>query len=190
MPQFPSPADAKAAIAPALRPVQPADEAVLRRIFASTRADDLACMPLTDSQKQQLLDMQFRAQDGQYRRDYAQASFDLLLVAGEVAGRLYLDRSEDAILLIDISLLPQYRGSGLGSAVLRALQDEATAGGRSIELNVMRTNRALRLYQRLGFVVTADSGVYYSMQWDCVRQPGTAAARDRTPAVEFQGAQL
>ena len=155
-----------------LRPVGADDGPLLRRIFASTR-DDLACLPLPEAQKAQLIEMQFRAQDGQFRGQYPGARFDLVLLDGAVAGRLYVDHREDEIELIDIALLPQYRQHGIGSALLRQLLGQAAAGGCRLLLQVARNNRALRLYQRAGFEIFADSGVYFSMEWNPEKRPGT-----------------
>jgi len=161
----------------ALRPVRAEDGALLRQIFAATRAAEMALMPLPEAQKQQLLEMQFRAQDAQYHAGFPDASFDLILADGVPVGRLYVDRGEDAIALIDISLLAPYRGRGIGTLLLRALQDEAAAGGRPVSLHVACDNPALRLYQRLGFAVCGDSGAYYSMKWGAAVQPGEQAPR-------------
>lgn len=157
---------------PTLRPALAEDSALLRQIFAGTRAEEMALMPLPDAQKDQLLEMQFRAQDGQYRSTYPGACFDLVLLHGAVVGRLYVDRSASHIVLIDISLLPQYRGGGVGTQLLLGLRREAGATGRPVLLQVRRGNRALRLYHALGFTITGDSGAYFSMQWEPAGQDG------------------
>jgi ribosomal protein S18 acetylase RimI-like enzyme len=113
--------------------------------------------------------MQFDAQDAWWREHYAQASFDVILVDGEPAGRLYVLRGESEIRIVDIALLPEQRGNGVGSSLLRDLLAEADAAGKSVTIHVERMNPALRLYERLGFAVAEDKGVYLFLE----RPPAT-----------------
>ena len=108
--------------------------------------------------------MQFDAQDAWWREHYAQASFDVILVDGEPAGRLYVLRGESEIRIVDIALLPEQRGNGVGSSLLRDLLAEADAAGKSVTIHVERMNPALRFYERLGFSVAEDKGVYLFLE--------------------------
>jgi ribosomal protein S18 acetylase RimI-like enzyme len=56
--------------------------------------------------------------------------------------------------------MPEHRGRGIETALLRGLLAEADAAGKSVSIQVERVNPALRLYQRLGFAVAEDKGVY------------------------------
>ena len=148
-----------------LRPATGADRGFLLRVYGATRADELALVDWTDEQKQAFVAMQFSAQDTHYRSHYANASFDVVLVDGEAAGRLYVDRGADDIRVIDIALLPDRRGAGIGSLLLRQLLDEAAATARKVSIHVEVDNRARRLYDRLGFVPVADRGLHLLMEW-------------------------
>ena len=117
-------------------------------------------MPWDDSQKAAFLRMQFDAQDAWWHENYAGASFDVILVDGESAGRLYVHRGPSEIRIVDIALLPEHRGSGVGTRLLEELLAEGDAGAKSVTIHVERMNPALRLYERLGFSVAEDKGVY------------------------------
>ena len=80
-------------------------------------------------------------------------------------GRLYVARWEKEIRIVDITVLPEFRGSGIGTELLRDLQDEARTAGKSLTIHVERFNRALELYQRLGFKQVEDKGVYLLLEW-------------------------
>jgi ribosomal protein S18 acetylase RimI-like enzyme len=80
-------------------------------------------------------------------------------------GRLYLDRREAEIRIIDIALLTSERRNGVGGALLREVLTEARAAGKAVRIHVERNNPALRLYHRLGFNEIEDQGVYYLMEW-------------------------
>ena len=67
--------------------------------------------------------------------------------------------------MIDISLLPEVRGQGLGKAVMSDVVAAARITGKTVSLHVERTNPARRLYARLGFVQVEDKGIYLRMEW-------------------------
>lgn len=117
-------------------------------------------MPWDDGQKEAFLRMQFDAQDRWYREHYAGASFDVVEVDGEPAGRLYVHRSRSEVRIVDIALLPEHRGKGVGTELLRQVIDEADAKGQRVTIHVEHFNPAATLYARLGFTVAEDKGVY------------------------------
>ena len=147
-----------------LRPATEDDRAFLVALYATTRAD-LALLPVDEEQRDALVRMQFHAQDVHYRQTNPNASFDLVEVDGRPAGRLYLDRTVGDIRIIDVSLLPEHRGAGIGTVLIRGVQDEAAASGRKVTLHVAVGNRAAGLYDRLGFRLSADLGVYRLLEW-------------------------
>ena len=145
---------------------RPADAALLRRIYASTRTEEMARLPWSAAEKQRFLQMQFEAQDRAYRENHPDAACAILLVAGRAAGRLYLHETAEACHIVDISLLPEYRGRGIGAAILREVLRQAAAAGRRVTLHVEAPNPARRLYERLGFRLTsAVNATYLGMEW-------------------------
>ena len=150
----------------ALRPVREDDEGFLERVYASTRAEELARVPWSDEQKAAFVAMQFAAQSAHYAQHYTGMSSDVILVDGEPAGRLLVARWREEIRIVDIALLPAFRGRGAGSRLLGDLMDEATQTARPLSIHVERDNRALALYERLGFRPAGETGVHLRMQWD------------------------
>jgi ribosomal protein S18 acetylase RimI-like enzyme len=138
-------------------------------VYASTREEELVTVPWDDAQKAAFLRQQFDAQDAWWRENYADASFDVIVVDGEPAGRLYVHRGPSDIRIVDIALLPEHRGGGIGTSLLEELSAEADAAGKSLTIHVERMNPALRLYGRLGFSVAEDKGVYLFLE----RPPAT-----------------
>ena len=153
--------------APELRPATPADEAFLFAVYAATREEELAVVAWSTAAKDAFLGMQFAAQDSYYRQHLPDATFDVVTVNGVPAGRLYVDRRDMEIRVIDIALLPDHRGRGVGTALLR----DIIAEGKRVTIHVERENPALRLYERLGFEVAEDKGVYLFLE----RQVKTAS---------------
>lgn len=138
----------------------------LCRLYASTRADEMALVvDWTDEQKAAFLRMQFEAQHAHYQQHYPDAQFDLLLLDGVPAGRLYVHRREREIRLVDIALMPEHRNGGIGSELLRDLMAEAEASGKPLTIHVEKFNPAMNLYRRLGFQPIEDRGPYDLMEW-------------------------
>ena len=140
------------------------DEPFLRRLYASIREDELAVVPWDEETKEAFLRQQFDAQDAHYREHYDGATYDVIEVDGEPAGRLYVARWDDEIRIMDIALLPEYRGRGIGTQLLRALLDEGARTGKRVSIHVEKHNPALMLYERLGFEPAADRGVHILME--------------------------
>jgi ribosomal protein S18 acetylase RimI-like enzyme len=147
-----------------LRPVEPEDYPLLRAVYASTREEELALVQWDVGQREEFLRQQFDAQDAYYRENYTDTSFDVIEVDGRAAGRLYVARWEDEIRIVDIALLPEFRGFGVGTELVSGLLDEAAAAGKRLSIHVEKFNRARALYERLGFTQTADRGVYVLME--------------------------
>jgi ribosomal protein S18 acetylase RimI-like enzyme len=148
-----------------LRPTRAEDETFLRRLYASTREAELAPLPWTDAQKETFLAQQFDAQDLHYRTHFPAASFEVIEREGAPRGRLTIDRRDDEICVLDIALVPEQRGMGIGGALLRGLLAEAEAKGQRVVLHVQHANPALRLYRRLGFRALRDEGIYLLLAW-------------------------
>jgi GNAT superfamily N-acetyltransferase len=146
------------------RPICPDDEAFLSQVYASTRLDELAVTDWTDEQKAAFLQMQFLAQHKFYQDNYTDTDFLVVLQDDTPVGRLYVARWREEIRIVDIALLPSYRGTGIGTTILRDLLAEADVAGKPVRIHVERENPALRLYQRLGFVMIEDKGVYLFME--------------------------
>lgn len=147
-----------------LRPVCEADLECLFQIYASTRETESVLLNWSAEVWEAFLRQQFELQHAQYMRGYINPSFDLILVNGAPVGRLYVDRQAEELRIIDIALLPEYRRQGVGGTLLRGLLSEARESGCVAGLHVERDNPVLPFYERLGFHVAADKGVYLYMR--------------------------
>ena len=156
----------------ALRPARPADQPFFARVYASTRAEEIAPLPWPADQKRAFLAQQFEAQTAHYAQ-YEDASFDVVLADGEPAGRLIVQRREREISVVDIALLPEWRGRGIGSRLLRPILEEASARRVPVAIHVERQNPAMTLYRRLGFTPAGEAGIYLRM----VRPPDGGQAK-------------
>ena len=143
-----------------LRPAVDSDREFLRSLFASTREQELAFLPPGAAIREFFIRSQFDAQREAYRHAFPAANDQIIEIESVAAGRLYVDRSPEALHVVDISLMPKYRNRGIGSALLQALAAEAVEAGAALSLNVAMSNPAQRLYRRLGFQTVSSDGVY------------------------------
>ena len=160
-----------------LRPVRAGDEPFLLQVYGSTRTGELAQTNWTSEQKEAFIQMQFRAQKEYYEANYPGAEFQVILVRGEPAGRLYTHQTPDEIRVMDIALLPHSRRQGIGSWLLKRIQAQAAALQKRVGIHVEVFNPALRLYEALGFKKAADRGVYHYLVWG-----GSNPENDPTPS--------
>ena len=146
------------------RKIEEKDRAFIEKVYRSTREDELIRTNWTELQKQGFIIMQSIAQENDYRNKYPRASFDIILFRKQPAGRLYLFESETHILIIDISLLPNFQGKNIGSTILKELAGKARKKNKILSLNVREENRALKLYLRMGFKKISTTNEYIYME--------------------------
>lgn len=157
--------DEKTSLAVGLRPANPKDEEFLLHLFIATRSDEFSLINLEAKQKAALIAMQFKAQSGQFFISYPQARNSIILWNGDPIGRILIDRGEREFTLVDIALLPAHRNRGIGTSLLKDLIAEATDAGKPIQLHVVSSNSAKRLYERLGFCQVGGEAAYLEMRW-------------------------
>lgn len=114
----------------------------------------------------QLVRMQQEMQQAGFSAHYPQAQYWLVERAGQTIGRVVLDWGSGDVRLVDLAIAPIARRAGAATAVLQAVQTMAHAQGLAVSLAVSQTNvPAMRLYQRLGFGVSAEDVLQAQMRW-------------------------
>ncbi len=165
-----------------LRPEAAGDLEFLAALYASTRWEELAPVDWPEAAKREFLDQQFQLQHAHYLQHYAGAEMLLIVAARharqllrsqpdahwpdsasserDLIGRIYFRAGSSEIRLMDIALLPSYRGQGIGRCLIEALLAQGAKRGLQITLHVEPNNPAQRLYSRLGFKLIEQRGVY------------------------------
>ncbi len=142
----------------------PGDAAFLLSVYDTTRRVEQSLMGLSDTEMDAFIAMQFDFQTRHYDTVFPNASSRIVLVGDVPAGRLIVDRSEERILIVDITLLPGFRGIGVGGELVRPLAEEADAAGLPIRLHVAHDNDARAFWEHLGFVAQGFDGFYVAME--------------------------
>jgi len=148
-----------------VRPATSDDANLLLEIYKSSRGDDLRGLGWAEDRINEFLGMQYEAQQHFYESEYKQAADEIILCDGKPAGRLIVERREHEIRCVDVALLPEHRNGGIGSFLIRELQEESKIQGKPLRLQVIRFNRAVSLLERSGFVRTSETGTHFQMEW-------------------------
>jgi ribosomal protein S18 acetylase RimI-like enzyme len=147
-----------------IRPESPPDLDFQHALYASTRMAEMALIDWPAADKQAFLLQQSSAQLLHYRQHYPDAAFLVCEQAGKSIGRVYLSPVADELRLMDIALLPEHRGRGLGRILMAAVIEVARKDDMPVGLHVEPNNPAAAWYRRLGFEQVAEVGVYRFMR--------------------------
>ncbi|MEZ4903413.1 MAG: GNAT family N-acetyltransferase [Spirosomataceae bacterium] len=158
-----------------LRPITEVDLPFLLEIYAGTRAQELALVPdWTEEHKRLFVTQQFMAQHQYYQEFYKGADLQLIINEAIPIGRLYVhwNYSPNEVRIMDIAMLPEYRGKGIGSSLLKAILQKGEVLEKIVTIHVEYNNPALQLYERMGFKKVGEfNSVYYLYEW----QPSVGA---------------
>ena len=155
---------AKTAPAIELRPINPDDQPFLHRLYLSTRPPSRlrGCDADADAL---LVRAQFLAQQTHWQRQYPGADITIIVQHDQPIGRLYVHFSEHEVRLVDLSLLPAFRGRGVGKGLLRGLQAHGARLGLPVRLQVTLGNPCQRLCQRCDFLFMGIDGGHAALEW-------------------------
>ncbi len=155
-----------------LRAARPADRDFLVALYTSTRADEFAQLGWPVEMERNFMRMQFDAQRGDYERRHPGALCDIVELRRCPVGRLWVAQDARSLTVLDISIVAELRGQGIGTECLQRVLRRADLAGLDVELQVVVGNRAQHLYERLGFRPVGPGGVRQPM----VRRPQTLDA--------------
>jgi GNAT superfamily N-acetyltransferase len=153
-----------------LRQITEKDDAFRYQLFTETAGAEF--MAIVGNKY--LLEMQYRARNMSYATSFPGAEERLICLSdGRPVGRLLVYLQPGVMRLVDIGLLKSHREQGIGTTVLKNLQQRCQDEGSELELQVARTSRAEKFYLQMGFLVTGQDAIYTQMRW----QPKQLAGR-------------
>lgn len=158
-------AEAALANSISVRPVTPEDASFLLMLYKSSRGDDLRGLGWEEERVSEFLDMQYEAQQRFHANEYRRPVDQIVVSNGQPIGRLMFEPREHEIRCVDIALVPEHRGAGVGTFLLRELQTEAKRQKKPLRLQVIRFSRALPMFDRLGFQRISETGTHFQLEW-------------------------
>jgi ribosomal protein S18 acetylase RimI-like enzyme len=150
------------------RPESADDEPFLRSLIIGTVAEELMAASWPEEIRESLLDMQYRARRNSIRANWPQGESLIVLADGQSAGWFFMATLKDEIRLVEISILPEYRGRGIGSKLVEDLISQGARAQLPVRLSVDVTNAgAIRLYSRHGFRRVGGDETRHLMEVAC-----------------------
>jgi ribosomal protein S18 acetylase RimI-like enzyme len=150
----------------AVRPALPQDEIFLYELYSAVRAPEFALAPIPASQKEALIQMQFRGQMSAYTQMFPNSCYHIVLLDSKPVGRLWVVQAEHEFHLVDIAVHPGLQSKGIGTVLVQRLQQEATKARLPIRCTVFRFNPgSLRFHRRLGFAITREDDMHFYLEW-------------------------
>lgn len=131
--------------------IEDKDQLFIEKVYRSTREKELLFTYLTEAQKTNFILMQLTAQLADYKMNYKEATYQIIVYNKKSVGRLYLWETKNDIRVLDIALLPEYQGRGIGTEILSNIIKSARLKTKIVSLHVSQNNPAKNLYLRLGF---------------------------------------
>jgi ribosomal protein S18 acetylase RimI-like enzyme len=112
------------------------------------------------------LNLDIAAQIAGFRQRWDVMQVRIVTLDGTDIGWLQSFVKDDALFLGQLFVNKSLRGQGIGTELVKGLIEEAASAGRAVTLGVVKTNPALRLYERLGFRTTHDDECKFYMRRD------------------------
>jgi ribosomal protein S18 acetylase RimI-like enzyme len=148
----------------ALRLATRNDDDFLFRLYAAGHESEFRIAGIDNAQITSLLEMQYAIRKKQYDDWYGRSENWIILVGKNPVGRSLIQRETKIWMLVDIAVLPAHQNSGIGTFVLKSQLAGCDRDGIIARLHVRVDNPAVRLYQRLGFIVIGNNGMYCEME--------------------------
>ena len=118
--------------------------------------------------------------DDEWQRQYFQEKFrpeeyQIIVIANKNVGVLAITEDEKKIEIDRLQLMPEFQGSGIGTAILNDLITKVGKNQKSLCLTVLKSNeRAKQLYEKKGFHITDENEERYFMCFNKNRHQNTS----------------
>lgn len=147
-----------------LRIADESDRGFMIALFRSVRPH-LFMIDLLEQHLELLVNHQYQLQQNTYKMQWPCAVTFIVQYRGESIGKVVLHEEKDLLHIIDIALIPDQRGKGYGTAMLKSFSNMADQHAMLLRLSVERDNcRAKKLYLALGFEVFEAGEFYLAMK--------------------------
>ena len=139
------------------------------QVRSATDADGAFLVRLARDAYRDLVTQQFGTWDDadqgrRFAAKVARVPFRIAEMDGEAVAAISSSEHDDHVFLNELLVMPALQNRGIGSRLLVCEIAYATALRKPLRLHTLRLNRAIRFYERHGFLVTARGDVYVDME--------------------------
>jgi len=104
-------------------------------------------------------------QQTDFARRFSEYAVSVIEIDGQPGGGLWLELTPEKLHIVELQLLPEMQGKGIGTAVVQRVIEQGANQGVPVTLSVVRANPlAKRLYERLGFEVCGHEPPFIHMR--------------------------
>jgi len=101
-----------------------------------------------------------------FESDFILENFKIITVEGVDIGFVQTTEEPLNINIIEIHIIPEYQGYGIGSSIINHILEEASKKRKTVRIGCFIDNsRAKKLYQKLGFKVVNITNTHYEMEY-------------------------
>lgn len=138
-----------------LRNARPTDYAFAARLYRAGMRQRLVPLGLWDAQRVA----------ARFRRGFKAKQAKVIRLRQIDIGWIQVAETRRGFHIKQLHLVDRFRNNGIGTQLIRSLQDRARRAGKPVALNVIRGNPAAVLYRRLGFRVIRKGEEKMHMRW-------------------------
>lgn len=147
------------------RPSVAEDSAFMLELYASTSKDVLDDLGWTIGSQRTFVIMQAQTEEWNRARLYPGMDRLTICVDDMPVGRLLVCMRNNMLHLVDLSLLPRFRGNGIGTQLMTEILEEARNARVPVKVKVRKESGAIRFVERLGFATPTDLGTTVELTW-------------------------
>ncbi|MGJ8695239.1 MAG: GNAT family N-acetyltransferase [Verrucomicrobiaceae bacterium] len=148
-----------------LRPQTDGDISFIEDLVIAVREREPGFCELAAEERTRILREQSKLQLADYGRKFPQGHFLIIEASGRAIGRFYVNHASDHIRVVELSVLPDYQGHGIGQQLMKSVLAEGTRTGVPVRLSVALGNPAFTFYETLGFRETGRGESHLRMEW-------------------------
>jgi len=105
-------------------------------------------------------------QESSFRERWNVSEVRIVTRDGVDVGWLQSRTQDDTLFLVQLFLETAFQGQGIGTETLKRLMGDAARAKVPMTLGVVKSNPALRLYERLGFKTTHEDDRKFYMKYE------------------------
>jgi len=99
-----------------------------------------------------------------HKREFTPDGTDIIVYDDRNIGLVRIEREPDHIYVRHLYIHPEAQGQGIGSHIMRRIIEEGGEKHLPVRLHVLKVNRRARgFYEKLGFVVYAETDTHHGM---------------------------
>ena len=147
------------------RPSVAEDSAFMLELYASNSKQQLDDLGWSIGSQRTFVIMEAQAEEYHRARQYPGMDRLTICVDDMPVGRLLVCLRHNILHLVDLSLLPRYRGLGIGTQLMGEIIGEARNARVPIKVRVNRDSGTVRFVERLGFGSPTELGRQIEYTW-------------------------